>query len=187
MRKIILHIFYFAFIARALAQAYPEIGSQSIDNYTPKDYHAGNSNFVIAQDNQGIMYFGNGGAGLLEFDGKNWQLYPLDNKSSVYSMAISDDGRIYVGAQNDLGYFSSDSIGRLVYRSLKELIPEEKREFSVAWETEILNGKVYFRAGDCVLIWDPITEKFEMLEAENGINRLYVIHDKIYLEHLLKH
>ena len=43
------------------------------------DYNAGIQNWAIAQDERGVMYFGNN-SGLLEFDGSAWRLYELPTK-----------------------------------------------------------------------------------------------------------
>lgn len=39
-------------------------------NYTTNNYRAGNQNWSVAQDKQGVVYFGNNN-GLLSFDGTN--------------------------------------------------------------------------------------------------------------------
>lgn len=61
------------------------------------DYNAGIQNWAIAQDERGVMYFGNN-SGLLEFDGSAWRLYELPTKGIVRAIYISEDGRIYVGS-----------------------------------------------------------------------------------------
>ena len=86
-------------------------------NYYKGTYNAGLQNWDIGQDNNGIIYFANN-EGLLSFDGRYWELYPLPNKTIVRSVEIGPDNRIYVGGQDELGYFSPASNGRLTYHSL---------------------------------------------------------------------
>ena len=127
-----------------------EIGSQSIVNYTPKECDAGLQNWAIAQNKNGIMYFGNT-VGLLEFDAAIWRHYKVPNKSTVRSLSISKDGKIYTGAVGDLGYFYPDSSGRLIFHSLMKFVPKNKRDFSDVWETYVGKGKVYFNTNNYLL------------------------------------
>src|SRR5690349_12879712 len=80
------------------------IGIPNIVNYSKMAYKAGNQNLSIAQDSIGILYFANND-GLLSFDGTFWRIYPLPNKTIARSVAISDDQRIYIGGQGEIGYF----------------------------------------------------------------------------------
>ena len=49
-----------------------------IQNYSPKTYQASPQNWSIVQDKRGVMFFGNTD-GILEYDGKNWKLTPIEN------------------------------------------------------------------------------------------------------------
>ena len=89
------------------------IGLPETINYSKNQYNAGAQNWDIRQDKQGVIYLANN-EGLLTFDGKTWQLFPLPNKTIVRSVLIGEDGKIYVGGQDELGYFSPNSSGKLV-------------------------------------------------------------------------
>src|SRR4051812_20504651 len=97
------------------------IGLPDIINYHADEYNAGTQNWDIAEDTNEFIYFANND-GLLRFDGTSWKLYQLPNKTIVRSVAIGKDGRIYVGSQNEMGFFSPDQNGKLVYTSLKNLL-----------------------------------------------------------------
>ena len=79
----------------SLLQASPIPFSPIVRNYSVSDYNAGIQNWAIAQDERGVMYFGNN-SGLLEFDGSAWRLYELPTKGIVRAIYISEDGKIYV-------------------------------------------------------------------------------------------
>lgn len=81
----------------------------------------------------------------------NWQLYPVPNKTIVRSIAFGTDGKLYAGAQNEFGYYSSDASGRLVYTSLKKLLPPSIRSFADIWNIEIINQEVFFMATDIII------------------------------------
>src|ERR1700712_1179363 len=84
------------------AQSY--IGQRETINYEKKQYNAGTQNWKIKQDAQGRMYFANN-EGVLVYDGAYWQLYPLPNKTIVWSIEFGNDKRLYAGGQDEIGYF----------------------------------------------------------------------------------
>lgn len=90
------------------------IGLPEIINYTKGTYNGGAQNRQIRQDRNGIIYFANND-GVLTFDGKNWKTYALPNKSIVRSIEFGPDNRLYVGGQDEFGFFSPDKKGQLVF------------------------------------------------------------------------
>ena len=168
------------FSVNALAQNHEENGFPGITNFSPKEYNAFRQNWVITQDDRGVMYVGNTD-GLLEFDGNTWQIHTVPNKSAVLGMAFGSDGKLYVGAQAELGYFLSNSLGQLTYTSLLNYIPKDKQDFSNVTETYISQGKVYFNCEKYLLIWDIEKEEFEILPSENGFHILFKANETIYV------
>ena len=126
------------------------IGLPEIINYSKQAYKAGTQNWDICQDRNGILYFANN-EGLLSFDGTYWKIYPLPNKTIVRSVAIAADNKIYVGGQNELGFFSPNNLGDLEYHSIKHLIPEQNRSFSDVWDVICFNKEVFFRSNNQIL------------------------------------
>ncbi len=123
------------------------IGLPETINYSKNQYNAGAQNWDIRQDKQGVIYLANN-EGLLTFDGKSWQLYPLPNKTIVRSVLIGEDGKIYVGGQDELGYFSPNAIGKLVFTSLINAIPAVDRNFGDVWDIVSFKKGVYFRTSN---------------------------------------
>jgi ligand-binding sensor domain-containing protein/DNA-binding CsgD family transcriptional regulator len=120
------------------------IGLPDITNHTKQAYGAGTQNWDIRQDRNGILYFANN-EGLLTYDGSYWQLHPLPNRTIVRSLEIAPDHRIYVGAQDELGYFAPDQRGRLAYTSLKHLLPKNDNSFADVWDVLSFRNDLYFR------------------------------------------
>ena len=120
------------------------IGLPDVINYSNKQYGAGLQNWDIKQDKNGIIYFANN-EGLLSFDGNNWKLYPLPNKTIVRSVEIGVDGYIYVGGQDELGYFSPAANGLLQYHSLTNLLAAKDQNFGDVWDIVTINKNVFFR------------------------------------------
>src|SRR5690554_6869599 len=76
------------------AQQIQRIGSPLVQQYTKAEYRAGNQNWAIASGPDGLIYAGNT-EGLLVFDGQHWAVHQLPNGSTVRSVAVADDGKIY--------------------------------------------------------------------------------------------
>lgn len=121
------------------------IGLPDIINYPKNVYHAGTQNWRIAQDKQGILYFANV-EGMLSFDGSNWRTYPLPNETKVFSIAIGNDDKIYVGSQNEIGYFAAGKSGGLEYNSLNPLIPKDQLDFTEVWDIIPVGNQIFFRS-----------------------------------------
>jgi DNA-binding CsgD family transcriptional regulator len=121
------------------------IGLPDIINYAKPNYKAGLQNWDIKQDKTGVIYFANN-EGLLSFDGKYWNNYPLPNKTIVRSVEINNDNRIYAGGQDELGYFEADGNGRLQFHSLVDQIPAKDRSFGDVWDIVSFKGDIFFRS-----------------------------------------
>lgn len=128
-------------------------GRPLMRTFDKREYKSGSSNWDIAQDSRGIMYFANND-GLLSFDGFIWKTIPLPNRTTARSLAIDDEGRIYTGGQNEIGYFFPDEKGNLVYHSLLDRIDSLYRTFTDVWQIEILDNTVYWRAMGRIYAYD---------------------------------
>ncbi|MFA4866590.1 MAG: triple tyrosine motif-containing protein [Pedobacter sp.] len=163
----------------SILRAQNPIGLPQIVNYSNTTYKGGIQNWDIQQDKSGIMYFANN-EGLLTFNGRYWKLYPLPNKTIIRSLKIDTSGRIYVGGQDEFGYFYPDQNGVLKYTSLKQLIPSNYRQFSDIWDIVILKDQVFFRTVEKIFqlkdkaikvypsneIWDFIGKVNDQLYAQ---------------------
>jgi len=133
------------------------LGLPQIINYSKDDYHGGSQTWNISQDSTGKMYFANN-EGLISFDGNYWKIYPLLNKTIVRSLSI-DANRIYVGGQDEIGYFSADSKGILNYTSLKTKIPEPYNHFADVWKIVVFKEAVFFQTSDKIFQYQNNTFK----------------------------
>lgn len=151
LKKIALKSSLFIFLLISLfGKGQNTIGLPEIINFSKIDYKAGLQNWDFKQDKNGIMYVANN-EGLLSFDGNSWKLYPLPNKTIVRSVTIGEDNRIYVGGQDELGYFSPGSNGKLEYHSLVYLLPEQDRNFADVWDIVYHDKAVFFRTSRSII------------------------------------
>jgi ligand-binding sensor domain-containing protein/DNA-binding CsgD family transcriptional regulator len=155
------------------------IGLPEIVNYTKQAYRAGTQNWDIHQDRNGILYFANN-SGLLTYNGHYWHLYPMPNETIVRSVQVDPSGRVYVGAQDEIGYFFPGPNGDLVYTSLKELIPAAARQFADIWDISILGGQVFFRAEDKIFLYKD--NSIEVFRAPTEWRFMGNIGDQLYAQ-----
>ncbi|HYF30203.1 MAG TPA: triple tyrosine motif-containing protein [Chitinophagaceae bacterium] len=123
------------------------IGLPDIVNYSKQTSRAGAQNRQIRQDKKGILYFANN-EGVLTFDGIKWRIYPLPNKSIVRAIEFGPDNNLYVGGQDEFGYFSPGASGHLEYHSLKHLIPAAERSFSDVWDIYFYRDWIFFQTSN---------------------------------------
>jgi signal transduction histidine kinase/DNA-binding response OmpR family regulator len=155
-----------------------EEGRPLVRIYTPSEYGGGAQNWAIVQDARGVLYVGSGG-GVQEYDGVSWRLIETPKRTTVRSLAIGPEGRIYVGAVSDLGYLAPDAQGTLRFVSLHDKIPAEAQAYGDVWRTLAMADGVYFQAeaaifryaGDTIRVWKPAV-RFNRASAVDGT--LYV-------------
>ena len=163
------------------------IGFPDILSYSKQSYSAGLQNWDIKQDKNGIVYFANN-EGLLSFDGKNWNLYPLPNKTIVRSVEIGQDNKIYVGGQDELGYFSPANNGRLQYHSLTQFLLLKDKSFGDVWDIISYNKDIFFRSTN--KIFKFINESVATYPASSEWTFLTICNGNLYAHDLrtgLKH
>lgn len=174
MRKLLLAVVGLFFLFEVKAQS--QIASPKIVNYNSSQYKAGLQNWDVAQDKNGILYFGNN-EGLLSFNGSFWKNYPLPNHTIVRSVEVDLRNRIFVGGQDELGYFFPDETGSLEYHSLISLIPGKERRFADVWEIAVVGDEVFFRSTQAIFhysdgmikVYKPETSWLFMGAAAGGI------------------
>ena len=138
------------------------IGLPTVVNYTKQAYNAGLQNWHIKQDKNGIIYVANN-EGLLSYDGKNWTLHALPNKTIVRSVEIGNDNRIYVGGQDELGFFTPEKNGLLQYHSLNQFIAIKDKSFGDVWDIVVFNNSIFFRCTN--KIFKLYSDKIERFSA----------------------
>ncbi|TKB98344.1 triple tyrosine motif-containing protein [Pedobacter cryotolerans] len=137
-------LFLYLFLSIVSVKAQGPIGLPQVSSFSNLQYRGGTQNWGITQDKNGILYFANN-EGLITYNGAYWKSYLLPNKTVVRSVKISADGKIYVGGQDELGYFFPNESGTLIFHSIKNLIPAGERQFADIWDIHLLNDEIFFR------------------------------------------
>lgn len=177
----ILFIFCMSLLLFLQTRGQGFIGQQDIINFSKDDYAAGAQNWAVRQDKMGRIYIANN-EGLLVYNGTNWQIFPVPNNTILRSIEFGKDGKLYAGAQNELGYFAPDKAGRLVYTSLKDLLPESEKNFSDIWEIVSYGNDIFFRttykifrlSDNKIIIHPPISTWLSLRKSQNTL----IAHDE---------
>lgn len=154
-------------------------GLPFINNFEPAEYKAGIQNWQITQDIRGLIYVANN-FGLLEFDGSTWNLYPVRNGTKVRSVAVQNDGRIYIGTQGDFGYFFPNQFGSYEYISLGDSVPQKNKNIDETWKVFIEDDKVYFCTFSDIFIYQD--EKIQTVETNLYLEPSYFINKRLYIQ-----
>ncbi len=185
MKKFKIHILFLIlclqpFSEQIIAQKITG-GTPFIQNYNNKNAYntSENQHWAVLQDDRGVMYFGNN-SGVLEFDGKNWRLIELPNKSVVRSLAIDEKGRIYVGAKGEFGFLAPDSSKTLQYFSLIEKIPEAHSYFEDVWGVFVTNQGIIFHTFNKIYIY--ANETFKIIEPETSFHLAFYVKNQFYVK-----
>ena len=136
-----------------------ELGTPLLKTFQKEDYGSHPNNFAVLQDRRGIIYVANAEA-LLEYTGHFWRNVPIDFQTAVFSICATDDGRIFLGCLNELGYLEPDSVGVLRYKSLKSNLPSEYAEFDKVWSCHAIGSTIYFQTDGFIAAWDRATQSF---------------------------
>jgi ligand-binding sensor domain-containing protein/DNA-binding CsgD family transcriptional regulator len=163
-------------------KSYPQVkrtGIPGIKNYPRSVYSAGTQNWGITQDERGFIYFANND-GVLRFDGISWELFRISSASAVRSVHVSSENQIYVGTYNDFGLLKPDSQGRLVFESLRHLLPADTIHFGDIWRIHESDNLIIFQSFHQLFLYDG-----RELEVKNPQGRFFLsfhVHNDLYVQ-----
>ena len=172
--KLIALLFFIFCKANSQNAVYP------VTNYTTKDYGRGfnPANWAIVQDQRGIVYAANGFR-LLEYDGADWNSYPINKVRGIYSLAVDSAGVIYAGSQNEFGFFAPDRRGELKYHSLSDSLGSDDRDFTNIWKVHAFKGVVVFQAEEKLFLYRK--GKIEVIKPETSFHTSFNVDSRLFV------
>jgi signal transduction histidine kinase/CheY-like chemotaxis protein/predicted DNA-binding transcriptional regulator AlpA len=142
---------------RVVAQAGPAapdsgavLGRPVVRTLSPQAYDGNGLVWDIVQDDRGLLYLASS-YGLQQYDGARWRALPTGNGTTPQAVARDADGALHVGAEDELGVYRPDSLGRLRYRSLLPEVPASHRPVGAVWPVVAAGEAVYYRTQNGVL------------------------------------
>lgn len=164
---------------RSVGDVFKFKGLPKVIHYTKNDYHSDSQFWTMAEDGEGVFYFGNND-GVVIYDSENWNFVKLPNGSTVRGLKYASDGNVYVGGYNDFGRIKRDERGRYYFESLTDLLRPEDRNFEDIWQIHETQGFVVFRSFKRLIaiinnkaITLPATQRFSYSNVIDG--QLYVV------------
>ena len=158
---------------------FAEAGQLFIQNYSVEDYEAYAQNFSIVQSSDDLLYVANA-AGVLEHDGVTWRKIPISNSSVARALTIGPEGRIFVGAVDELGYLAPDASGSMAYVSLMDQITDPRdRELGHIWSVASTSQGAYFQAYERLIRWDG--EKMMVWRTDTRFLAGFVVGEYLYI------
>ena len=156
------------------------VGLPQVKNYKRTEYKGGTQNWNIDQDKKGNMYFANN-SGLIQFDGSTWHKYSLPNGTAIRSVKIDNTGRIFVGGNDEFGYFKSNEKGVLKYFSLSKLIDKKaNKNINLIWRIHLYKGEIIFQSFTKVFFFK--NEKLRFIDAPNKFQFSFLVNKKLYFQ-----
>jgi len=182
MRKVILIFLAITKLMAitAMAADIKSIGVPYVQNYTKAIYQSGNQNWSVTRDEHGIMYFGNS-EGMLTFDGKYWQSYPMPNGLIVRSVAADGKGKVYSGGFGEFGFWENNKSGTLQYHSLTSLVPKNYQPVNEEiWKIYVDAGQVIFQSFGSIYIYK--NGKINVIKGPNPFLFLFKTGKRYFVE-----
>ncbi|MEM7549394.1 MAG: triple tyrosine motif-containing protein [Bacteroidota bacterium] len=145
--------------------------------FSTDEYGGGMQNWSISENKDGFIYVANN-FGLLVFDGSQWNKIEVPNNTKTRSIYVSkSDRRIYVGGQNNIGYFEPNEFGYYQFHSLAYLIPNEHKGFDDVWDILELDGKIIFSTINKYFIYQ--NNLIEVVKSSNSIGFSFKLNNQI--------
>ncbi len=159
-------------------QLFSQIGYPIITNYSSTVIGATAQIWGIEQDKNGHFYFATN-TGVVKFNGVDWIIYPVPLNSAVRSLAINQEGIVFVGATREFGFLKPNSKGKFEYVSLSDSLAE--KNFSVVLKTFVIDNAVYFMANHEKIFKYENDSVYEINTNSIDYYRSFVINKEIWL------
>ncbi len=115
-----------------------------IHNYKIFEYKASGKNWGLSANEDGELYSANN-MGLLQYNGEEWKLNKLPNKTIIRSVA-QIGGKIYTGSYEEFGCWEKNEFGQLDYTSLTHLIKGHTFTSEEFWQILPFGQAILFRS-----------------------------------------
>jgi DNA-binding CsgD family transcriptional regulator/ligand-binding sensor domain-containing protein len=126
------------------------IGIPEVKYYSRQEYGAATQNWKISQNQNDLICIANHD-GLLVYNGEEWETESSNGPQSIRSVKAIGD-KIYVGAHNELGYFSFNEDFQFVYTSLSQ--SSSLQALGDYWEIESWHNQLVFRAEKALVFFE---------------------------------
>src|SRR5579871_4744068 len=135
-----------------LPSARAEQGRLITTAFTARETGIGRPSWTTVQDDRGILYFGFDD--VVSYDGERWTRNTVPGSYDVRALAFGPEGRLWVGATNEVGYFDRTEKGLSAYHSLVAELPAGQQKVDLVWQVFARGKGAVFVTSSTVLVWD---------------------------------
>ncbi len=158
-----------------------EMGRLYHRNYSTKEYNAAFQNWGGLQDQHGVMFFANND-GVLTYDGKRWSLIATPAQSNIRSMAMDNEGKVFLGALDDFGYLDRQKNGSHIYVSLLDKLKPELHGMGNIWQTHVYNNLVYFETETGLFCWNGERFQFYPWPNPDAYHMTFLWNESVFMQ-----
>lgn len=119
----------------------------------------------ITKDNNGIVYVGNDGRGVIRYDGREWTLIPVRNNPLLTTIKSDKDNIIYVGGRYEFGFLRPSLNGEMKYISLAERIDSVVNIRDIL-SMIVFDDRVSFFANRHIFTYYPGRDQLDVFSTE---------------------
>lgn len=152
-------------------------GLPLITEYSPEEYNSHKQNWAAVQGPDGRMYVGNS-AGILIFDGVDWEFHHVGGQNVVRSLEAAGDSTIYYGGQNEFGYIGRDSLNQASIVSLRDSYLPDSLEFGSVSGVREYDGNIYFTSRSYIFRYTG--SEVQVIEAETSFTQIFWLDEKLH-------
>ena len=149
-----------------------------ITNYKKEDFGRGAQTWQIGTYSSKYIFCGNKN-GLLQYDGYEWTLFPLSRNLDARSVCVSEtSNRVYVGGENEFGYFTPNPAGQLFYTKTSAHYTDPQNLNRVYWGVYEVDNIMYF-VSDRIVV-KKIEDNFTTILSDFKIDCSAVINGVLF-------
>ncbi|MDH6305068.1 DNA-binding CsgD family transcriptional regulator [Parabacteroides sp. PF5-5] len=150
-----------------------------VTNHRKEEFGRGSKTWQIRAYDENHIYFANKN-GVLEYNGTDWSLLPLDNKNDVRSVCISQKHhRVYAGGEGEFGYFEPDERGRMTYTNLSATFLPENGTNGGYWGVFEVDNLIYYVSDRHII--KQIDNDFTTIYSDRKIDCSNIVNGILYI------
>lgn len=155
-------------------------GIPQVRYWSRTEYNGANQNWSISESESGLIYIANN-YGIMEYDGSGFRMLPSFS-SSVPRSVLSQGKRVYVGANDEIGYYENMNGVDLQYFSITSLY--NIQGIGDCWGIFKFNDNIIFQGDRALVIYHPDRE-VQVVKARSRIpnafvvNGMFLVHDEL--------
>jgi len=178
MQKTIFLLLFSFLLGYAQAQ---ELGLPFSKYFSSKEYNGGIQNYAFSQDQNGLIYVANN-FGLLEYDGTKWERYSIPNSTKIRDLFIESNGRIFIAAQGQMGYFRPNQQGIFEFISWAPRLPLSFQNIEEVWKIFKIGNLYLFCSFKAIFIFDQNGNLKNIIEPLGTFNSFHLSNNQLFFQ-----